>query len=169
MPQLQFPFFPEGSIDITASLGFAKQHGQVTYFVAGLPVFLHDENDLASFRMITAQFCVNGHAKQAEIARAFGVPKITVKRAVKLYRQTGPKGFYAAKKTRGPAVLTEAVLTQAQRLLDEGMTKAEAADQLGILRDTLSKAIKAGRLHAPLKKRLPKRSAAKANAPSKIA
>ncbi len=28
-----------------------------------------------------AQFCGNGNAKQAEIARAFGIPKVTVKRA----------------------------------------------------------------------------------------
>lgn len=156
MPQLQFPLFPAGSVDITAWLGFSKQDGQVTYFVAGLPVFVHAEDDLASFRMITAQFCVNGHAKQAEIARAFGIPSITVKRAVKLYRQTGPKGFYATRKTRGAAILTESVLANAQGLLDEGMPKAEVADQLGILRDTLSKAIVAGRLHASPKKRLPK-------------
>lgn len=62
MPQLRFPFSPEGPIDIAASLGFAKRDRQVTYFVAGLPVFVHAEDDLASFRMITAQFCVNGHA-----------------------------------------------------------------------------------------------------------
>jgi phage portal protein BeeE len=37
--------------------------------------------------MITAQFCESGNAKQAEIARAFGVPPISVKRAVKLYRK----------------------------------------------------------------------------------
>ena len=155
-------------MNITASLGFTKQDGKVTYFMGGLPVFIHDEDDLASFRMITAQFCVNGHTKQAEIARAFGIPKITVKRAVKLYRQSGPKGFYASRKTRGPAVLTETVLIEAQQRLDEGMTKEEVADQLGILRDTLSKAIKAGRLHAPLKKRLQKPSAAKVNARLKI-
>jgi hypothetical protein len=36
---------------------------------------------VASFHMITAQFCVNGDAKQADIVRAFGVTKISLKRA----------------------------------------------------------------------------------------
>lgn len=152
MPQLQFPFFPEGSTNITPVLAFAKQDGRITYFTGGLPVFMHDEQDLASFRMITAQFCENGHARQSEIARAFGIPKITVKRAVKLYRAKGTAGFYAPKKTRGPAVLTAMVLRQAQRLFDEGLPIAKVAEQLGLLRDTLAKAVRTGRLHVSLKK-----------------
>jgi hypothetical protein len=31
-----------------------------------LPVFSHAENDVATFRMITSQFCVNGTAKQSQ-------------------------------------------------------------------------------------------------------
>ena len=122
-----------------------------------MPVFVHDEHDIDSFRMITAQFCVNGNTKQAEIARAFGVPKISIKRAVKLYREAGPKGFYAKRKGRGPAVLTPVVLEQAQQLLDEGLETPQVADQLGIKRDTLSKAVRAGRLHKPSKKKHPSR------------
>jgi DNA invertase Pin-like site-specific DNA recombinase len=156
MPQLHFPFFPEGSTNISSVLAFSKRDGCVTYFMAGLPVFSHDEQDLASFRMITAQFCENGHTKQAEIARAFGISKISVKRAVKLYREAGAAGFYAQRKTRGPVVLTAGVLQQAQRLFDEGMPIAEVADQLGLLRDTLAKAGRSGRVHIPQKKSLSK-------------
>ena len=148
MPQIQFPFFPEGVTHITALLAFARRDGRVTYFNGNMPVFFHDETDLASFRMITAQFVVNGHATQAEIARAFGVAKISIKRAVKLYREQGPKGFYAPRNTRGAAVLTPSVLEQAQQLFDEGLHTPEVADRLGIKRDTLSKAVRAGRLHA---------------------
>jgi transposase-like protein len=151
MPQIQFPFFPEGVTHITSLLAFAKRDGRVTYFNGNMPVFIHDEADVASFRMITAQFVVSGHAKQAQIARAFGVAKISVKRAVKRYREQGPKGFYAPKKTRGAAVLTAGVLDQAQRLLDEGVPTADVADQLGVKRDTLAKAVRAGRLHARAK------------------
>jgi len=144
MPQIQFPFFPEGVTHITPLLAFSKQDARVTY--------IHDEDDLASFRMITAQFCANGNAKQAEICRAFGVSKISLKRAVKLYRESGPKGFYAPRKRRGAAVLTPPVLAEAQQLLDEGLETPEVADRLGIKRDTLSKAVRAARLHKPVKK-----------------
>jgi transposase len=157
MPQVQFPFFPEGVTPITPLLAFSKQDGRVTYFNGNMPVFVHDEADMASFRMITAQFCVNGNAKQAEIMRAFGVTKISLKRAVKCYREEGPKGFYTSRKRRGPAVLTPAVLAEAQQLLDDGRETAEVADCLGVKRDTLSKAVRAGRLHKPVKKTLPPR------------
>jgi transposase len=117
-----------------------------------MPVFVHAEDDVESFRMITAQFCVNGNARQADIVRAFGVTKISLKRAVKRYREEGPKGFYQPRKRRGPAVLTPEVVEQAQRLLDEGLETPEVADRLDIKRDTLRKAVSAGRLHKPVKK-----------------
>ena len=156
MPQMQRPFFPEGVTHITPMLAFSRQDGRVTYFNGNLPVFMHDEADRDSFRMITAQFCESGYAKQADIARAFGVSAISIKRAVKLYRQEGPRGFYTKRKTRGAAVLTPQVLEQAQQLLDEGLQTAQVAERLDIKRDTLSKAVRAGRLHKPVKKKTPR-------------
>ena len=73
MPQLQLPMFPVGVTHITALLAFIKEEGNITYFNGSLPVFSHLEEDIQSFRMITAQFCVNGHTQQMEIVRAFGV------------------------------------------------------------------------------------------------
>jgi DNA invertase Pin-like site-specific DNA recombinase len=81
------------------------------------------------------------------------VTTISLKRAVKRYREEGPKGFYTSPKRRGPAVLTPAVLAEAQQLLDESLEPSEVADRLGIKRDTLSKAVRAGRLHKPVKKK----------------
>ena len=94
MPQMHLPLFPDGVEHITADLAFEKKDGQVTYFNGHMPVFIHAEEDTATFRMITAQFCINGNAKQADISRAFGITLISVKRAVKRYRQRGPAGFY---------------------------------------------------------------------------
>lgn len=154
MPQRQLPLFPAGSTEITNDLAFEKRARQVTYFYGTLPVFSHEESDTASFRMITAQFYVNGYVKQMDIVRAFGVfSAISVKRAVKRFQEEGPRGFYVKKKTRGAAVLTAEVLQQAQPLLDQGLEPSEVADQLDIKRDTLSKAIRAGRLHKPVKKK----------------
>jgi DNA invertase Pin-like site-specific DNA recombinase len=153
MPQMHLPFFPDGVEHITSELAFEKKDGRVTYFNGHMPVFIHAEEDVATFRMITAQFCINGNAKQADIARAFGVTLIGVKRAVKLYRDKGVSGFYEEPKRRGPAVLTAEVLKEAQELLDEGVKTSEVGEQLGVKRDTLAKAIRAGRLHKPTKKK----------------
>lgn len=152
MPQIQLPIFPIGSTHITSTLAFIREGEQITYFNGSMPVFTHDKNDIDSFKMITAQFYINGNVKQAEIARAFGVSKISIKRSVKRYQESGPKGFYTPRKTRGASVLTPVVLIQAQQLLDDEVEPGDVADQLNIKRDTLGKAILAGRLHKPKKR-----------------
>ena len=125
--QTQLPFFPEGVTYINSELAFRKENGQVIYFNAGMPVFMHDENDRDTFRMITSQFYINGNVTQSEITKTFGVSSISVKRAVKLYRTQGPKGFYTPRNTREPVVLTESVLREVQLLLDEGHSVSEVA------------------------------------------
>jgi len=89
-----FRSFLSGSTHITLPLAFECREGRVTYFHGQLAVFVHAEDDARTFRMITSQFVVNGNATQAEIARAFGVTAISVKRAVQTYRRQGPGGFY---------------------------------------------------------------------------
>lgn len=152
MPQMQFPLFPEDVTHITSELAFKKQDHTIIYFNGSMPVFSHAENDIKSFRMITSQFCVNGNAKQADIARAFGITKIIVKRSVKLYREKGIQGFYAQRNVRGATVLTEDVLSKVQSELNENIPLATIANQHSIKLNTLQKAIKAGRLYQAEKK-----------------
>ena len=96
MPQLILPIFPQGVTHISEELAFEKRDGWVTYFHGMMPVFRHEEGDTQSFRMITSQFCETGSAKQVEIIKAFGVSPCSVKRAVKLYREKGPAGFFCS-------------------------------------------------------------------------
>lgn len=147
MPQTFLPLFHDGATQINAQLSFIKREGEVTYFHGVLPVFSHQEQDRSTFRMIIAQFCVTGNAQQAEIVRAFGVTSISVKRAVKCYRTHGPAGFYAPRKTRGAAVLKPTVLEEVQRRLDAGQAIAQIAQDLQLKKNTLNKALAAGRLH----------------------
>ena len=67
MPQLQLPIFPDGVTHITEQLAFMKENGQVTYFNGHMPVFTHAETDIATFRMITSQFCASGHVKHPHL------------------------------------------------------------------------------------------------------
>jgi hypothetical protein len=88
-----------------------------------------------------------------EIVRTFWVTPISVKRSVKLYREEGPRGFYKQKNKRGAAILTPTVIEQAQQFLSDHEEVADIATKLGIKVNTLSKAIRAGRLLSSLKKR----------------
>lgn len=153
MPQLQLPIFPAGVTEVNPRLAVQKEAGRVWYIHGHLPVFQHEEQDVRSFRMFTSQMVVSGTVKPKEIVKAFGVPMVTVKRYVKLYRDQGAKGFYEAKPRHSSAsVLKGEALDQAQRLLDEGRSVPEVAGELEVLGNTLHKAIRAGRLRKSQKK-----------------
>ena len=153
MPQLQLPIFSEGMTLINQNLGFVRKGDTVTYFHGNLPVFSHDVNDKRTFRMFTSQLYINGTASQAEICRAFGVNKTSVLRSVKLYREKGMAGFFEEPNRRGAAVLTPPVLKKIQELLDAEGFIPDIAKELGLKADTLRKAVQAGKLHKPQKKR----------------
>jgi transposase-like protein len=146
MPQCQLPLFPVGTTLITPELAFQCQDDWVFYFNGQLPVFRHAREDLATFRLFSSQLIVNGTATQVQISKAFGVPRVTVKRYVKLYRTHGPKGFYAPRRTRSASKLTPDVCGQVQALLAEGVSVPEIGRKLGLLSNTLHKAIRDGRL-----------------------
>lgn len=153
MPQLQLPIFPAGVTEINPAIAVQKEGSAVYYLYGHLPVFQHQERDVRSFRMFTSQMIVNGTAKPTEIVRTFGVPAITVKRYVKLYRERGNEGFYGVRPRHSSAsVLKGEVLERAQRLLDEGRSVPEVGRELNVLANTLHKAIRAGRLRAGQKK-----------------
>lgn len=146
------PLFPSGTTLITPELAFERRDNQVVYFNGHLPVFTHAVDDLSSFRMFTSQLIVNGTASQGQIAKAFGVPLVTVKRGVKRYRQGGAKPFFRPPVKRVGHRLTPERLAQAQQLLDEGRSVPEVGRELGVLGSTLHKAIDYGRLRQALKK-----------------
>ena len=155
MPQAFFPIFPNAVVHINANLAFKKEdNGRVYYFNGHeSPLFSHAEDDMQSFKMIISQFYVNGIAKQAELVKAFGIPPITMKRAVKIFREKGPAGFFNSNQPkRKPRVLKPEIIAEAQKLLDEGKDAGIVSLQLGLKKDTVQKAIRDGRLK---KKTLP--------------
>ena len=156
MPQRQLPIFPAGVTEINHSIAVQKEAGQVVYIHGHLPVFHHEEEDLGSFRMFTSQMIVTGTVKPKDIVKAFGVPIITVKRYVKVFREQGAKGFYETKGRRSSAsVLKGEVRERARLLLEDGQSVPEVARELKVLANTLHKAIRAGRLPEPQKKQNP--------------
>jgi hypothetical protein len=136
MPQVQLPVFPDGVTHITSEIAFERREGKVCFFNGHLPVFIHECEDLAAFRLFSSQLVINGNASQSEISRAFGVPLV--------YRTGGPRAFFAAASRRRGSKLTPELLVEAQALLDEGLEVPDAARRLGMLTNTLHKAIRRG-------------------------
>jgi transposase len=153
MPQVQLPVFPDGTTLINSDLGVVRQGQQVVYVNGHLPVFTHEVEDLASFRLITTQLVVNGTATQSEIVKTFGVPQRTVKRYCQKYRREGAAGFYKPAARRKGHRLTPERLAEVQGMLDQGQTPPEISRRTGLLISTLHKAIDQGRLKQIKKKR----------------
>jgi len=148
MPQVQLPVFPNGSVEINGDLACRTEDGQVVYYNGHLPVFMHGKDDLASFRLFTAQLIVQGSATQGDIHRAFGVPLVSIKRSTKRYREHSAAGFFAPKVRREGPALTAEKREQARALLVQGHPLAVVARETGVRADTLRKAIRAQRLPA---------------------
>ena len=146
MAQMVLPVFPSESTPINDILSFCQRDGTVYYFHGSVPVFMHPEKDMRSFRMFASQLVVNGNCSQAELVRAFGISSISMKRYVKQYRTGGPASFFTPPGRRGARVLTPEVMAQAQELLSAGVDRSEVARRLALKPNTLGKAIGAGRL-----------------------
>jgi hypothetical protein len=153
MPQIQLPIFPASSTPITSELAFQERDAVVWYFNGHLPVFSHPVTDIASFRFFTSQLIANGNASQSEISLAFGVPLVSVKRACKKLREEGAAGFFRPPVSRQGHKLTEQRLQEVQSRLDAGWEVPAIGVELGVLPNTIHKAIRAGRL----KKKAPAR------------
>ena len=149
MPQALLPLIPDGATGISDRISVAQENQQWTYFCGIAPVFRHAQDDRRSFCMFTAQLICQGACRQIDIIRAFGVSANSVRRSVDKYEQEGISGFFQPRKARGPTVMTDEVITQAQQLLSQGCSRREVADQLAVRYDTLRKAINQGRLHEP--------------------
>jgi transposase-like protein len=153
MTQPMLPLFPADVTEINELVAFAQREDTVYYFNGPMPVFSHAASDRAAFRMFTSQLVVNGNCTQAELVRAFGISAISMKRYVKQYRQGGAKAFFRGAPARKPRVLTPAMIAQIHTLLQAGQSRAAVAQALGLKADTLRKAIAAGRIVEPFKKK----------------
>ena len=89
MRQALLPLIPDGATRINEFLSVVRENGEWMYYLGVRPVFAHDEQDHASFRMYTAQLIDQGSCQQSEIVRAFGVSANSVKRSVKKFRAQG--------------------------------------------------------------------------------
>jgi transposase len=147
MPQHILPLIPRGATQINGLFSVWRDEENWTYFHGTQPIYSHRQNDQRMFRFATSQLIDSGACRQADIIRTFGVSKSSVIRAAKKLRGQGPEAFFVKHRgRRGGKVLTVDVLEKAQRLLDQGCRRSQAAKELGVKYDTFRKAINDGRL-----------------------
>ena len=147
MPQLILPLIPPGATRINDLLYVYREENLWTYFISLQPIMSHSADNVRMFRLTASQLIDSGACRQVDIIKAFGVSKSSVDRSLQTLREKGPEAFFAPRKKRsGGTKLTQNVLVKAQNFLDQGYSRREISDDLGIKYDTLRKAINDGRL-----------------------
>jgi len=147
MPQQILPLIPRGATQINGLVSVYRDGTSWTYFLSTYPIYSHTENDRRMFRMVTSQLIDSGACRQIDIQNTFGVSKSSVIRSVNKLRSSGAEAFFVQRQgRRGGKVFKSEVLEQAQRMLDQGYLRKDAARELGIKYDTFRKAINDGRL-----------------------
>ncbi len=148
IPQTILPLIPEGATQINDVVSVHCGAECWTYFLGAFAIGKHAASDRRMFQVITSQLIDSGSCRQAEIIRSFGVAKSNVARALRRYRAGGVEAFFEPRRARrGGTVLSSEVVEAAQGLLDQGYRRNEVAEELGVKRDTLRKAIAEGRLY----------------------
>ena len=96
--QLLLPLFPVEATLINNLVGVQKKENTVYYFNVPMPIFVHDQSDIDSFRYISSQLIVNGVCKHKEIVNCFGLSDISVNRWVKRYKESKELANFVSKK-----------------------------------------------------------------------
>ncbi len=147
MPQQILPLIPSGATQINGPVSVWRDDENWTYFYATHPIYSHRKNDRRMFRMFTSQLIESGACRQVDIRTTFGVSKSSVIRSLNKLRTGGAEAFFVQRQGRRDGkVFTPEVLEIAQGLLDQGYTRNEAVQELGVRYDTFRKAINDGRL-----------------------
>ena len=141
MKQGALPLIPCHTTALGENFSVDSTDDTVVWYCGFQPIRVHPRNDHRTQRLMMAFLHIHGHVPQAKIARALGVHWRTVLAAVNLYRAEGDAGFYKPTVVRGAAVMTPEILEQCRQLIDAGHGREEIANQLGIKKANIDKAI----------------------------
>ena len=147
MPQRILPLIPRGATQINGLVSVYRDDTNWTYYLSTHPIYSHQKNDQQMFRLFTWQLIDSGACRQIDIQNSFGVSKSSVIRSLNKLRSGGSEAFFVQRRgRRGGKVFTSEVLEKAQCVLNQGYSRKDAAQELGVKYDTLRKAINDGRL-----------------------
>jgi transposase len=147
--QYQLPAPPGGAEEINNVVAIVREQGQVAYFAAGVPVFVHAENDAVGRRIAAAQLVELGLARQDELSAALAVHRSTLYRQHRKLTTQGVLGVVDGKRgPRGPHRFSADKRQQVVHLLGEGRSIRQAAQQVGVTEGAIRHARRRGELPA---------------------
>lgn len=92
--QKLLPLFSPDVTRINDLVGFVRRNGTVCYFNYQMPIYQHQEDDMASFKVFLCQSIIIGNATPSQIKRTFRLAGKELNDWLKQYREEGPAAFY---------------------------------------------------------------------------
>ena len=141
------PIFPDETRMINYQVGFKQIVNFVHYFVNGMPVYCHENEDKNGYRFVLATLVNHNFCSIKEMSEALGVPRKNIERYAKALREKGMAHFFNRKETRGQCYkLTPEKIKDAQEFLDDGYSQQGTAKTIGVSESAIRYHIKSGRL-----------------------
>lgn len=143
--QYRLSLQPAEGIEINETVSLVDDGKMTAYFVAGIPVFAHAQDDIVGRRVAQAQIIALKLARPSEMKAATHVGRTTLHRQQQRLKKDGVAGLINEKSgPKGPRKLKPPVLAAAQKLLAEGEAKTAVAKVLGVSEGTIRNAVAHG-------------------------
>ncbi len=143
--QLRLPVQPAGAEEINETVAVLRHGGDVAYFAAGVPLFIHREDDAVGRRIAAVQMMELGLARQDELSAALEVNRTTLYRQHRKLKTAGVLGVVDQKRgPRGPHRFTADKRQRAEALLADGRSIRQAAHEVGVTEGTIRHALRRG-------------------------
>lgn len=145
--QFRLPTPPGGAQEINDVVALVRDHGQVAYFAAGVPMFVHAESDVVGRRVAAVQLVELGLAQQNQVSAALELNRSTVYRHQSKVAREGLLGVVDGKRgPHGPHRFTAEKRQRVVQLLAEGRSIRQAAEAVGVTEGTIRHAQRRGEL-----------------------
>jgi Transposase protein len=145
--QLHLPTQPAGAEPINALLSMVREGDEVAYFACGVPMFVHGKDDAVGRRLAAVQMMELGLARQDELSAALQVDRSTLYRQARKVKADGVLGAVEGKRgPQGRHRFSAEKRERAHRLLAQGTSMRQAAQQVGVSEGTIRHALRRGDL-----------------------
>ena len=143
--QMQLPIFPENTKLINGSVGVFKKDEFIFYLHNGSPIFCHHVDNTNNYRYILGNLVESKLCRAWEISRALGISQRNVERYAQKLRLQGIESFFNQTDHRGECFkMTNPLVDQAQKLLDNGETQLGTANTVGVSESCIRYHLKKG-------------------------
>ena len=141
------PLLPVDAKKVSESLAIQQDDELIVFFNAAGPIYSCEKGDHMGVRLGAQTMLQQELAGVNQIAQALDLHRTTVFRDSKRLDEEGIAGLAGKRRgPKGPRLLVDAALRDAQDLLNQGVSMRATASQVGVSEGTIRNAVKDGRL-----------------------